>query len=91
MPPDAHAFALSSDAEVRHTQGAPDGQSESVVHWSYEHPPAPTSPSNGKQRPFEPFVQSESDVQLSAVWELYGWVPGAGPRSLGQQAGEARW
>ena len=91
MPPGSQTFALLSDADVRHTQGAPEGQSESVKHWSYEHPPGPTRPSFGKQRPSAPLVHCESDEQPSAMADAYGWVPGAGPRSVGQQDGIARW
>ena len=91
MPPGSHTFALLSEAEVRHTHGAPEGQSESVKHWSYEHPPGPTRPSKGKQRPSAPLVHCESDEQLLAIPVPYGWVPGAGPRSEGQHEGIARW
>jgi hypothetical protein len=59
-------LALLSVDELRQRQGVSDPQFESVKHSSYEHPPGPTKPSNGKQRPFTPLVQSESDKQPPA-------------------------
>jgi hypothetical protein len=49
--------------ERRHTHGVPDPQVESVKHSSYEHPPALTKPSQGKQRPFIPALHWLSDEQ----------------------------
>jgi hypothetical protein len=66
LPPRSQTFALLSDDELRQRQAAFDPQFESVVQSSYEQPPGPTRPSNGKQRPFTPLVQSESDVQPPA-------------------------
>ena len=61
LPPDTQTFAVSSEGELRQRHGVLDGQFESVKHWSYEHPPTPTSPANGKQRPLTPPSQSASD------------------------------
>jgi hypothetical protein len=102
LPPTSQLFALLSADELRHRHGVFDPQFESVKHSSYEHPPGPTRPSQGKQRPFAPAVHSESDEQVVAMsdghtvpagpmqWG-YGWPGGAGPRCVGQQAGAARW
>ena len=84
-------FAPSSDAELRQRHEPPDGQSESVKHSSYEHPPGPTSPPNGKQRPSAPLVQSESLAHPFTSEPEYGCVAGPGARVAGQQAAAARW
>jgi hypothetical protein len=57
-------FALLSEGEVRQRHGVFDGQFESVKHSSYEHPPGPTRPSLGKQRPLAPPAHVESDEQI---------------------------
>jgi hypothetical protein len=69
LPPVAQMFALSSEADVRQMHGAPEGQSESVKHSSYEHPAVQSRPPNGKQRPSGPWVHCESVVQPMVVFD----------------------
>jgi hypothetical protein len=96
LPRGAHTFAELSVGEVRQMHGVPDGQSESVEHSSYEQPPGPTMPSNGKQRPLVPLRHCESNEQatlsepVAATPGPYGWVSGPGARCE-EQHGEARW
>src|SRR5450432_1814931 len=97
LPPGAQTFALLSVDELRQTHGVRDGQSASLEQSSYEQPPGPTSPANGKQRPFAPLLHCESDKQatppstaIPAVAREYGWPTGPGPRCE-EQHGEARW
>jgi hypothetical protein len=83
----SQTFALLSVDELRQRHGVLAPQFESVKHSSYEHPPGPTRPSQGKQRPFTPAVHWESEEQLEHI------VPaqdGPGPRCEGQDAGVLR-
>jgi hypothetical protein len=57
-------FGLLSPGAVRQMHGAPEGQSESVKHSSYEHPPDQIRPPYGQQRPSGPWVHCESVVQF---------------------------
>jgi hypothetical protein len=63
--PVTQTLADVSMAEARHAQGTPAGQSESMVHSSYEQPSVPPQGSGEiarRQRPLTPDVQSESCV-----------------------------
>ncbi len=66
LPPGSQTFGLLSCDELRQMHSVFGPHAKLVKHSSYEQPPRPTSPSSGKQRPFGPALQSESDVQPPA-------------------------
>jgi hypothetical protein len=90
LPPGSQTFAALSVLDARHSHGVFVAQSESTKHSSYEQPPELMSGSLGKQRPFFPAVQSESDEQPFDCFSGYGCVGGPEPRALGHVTAVAR-